>query len=127
MPPLVMKLIFGEIPKSPEMPWFIRPIARKITGAVTQNYIDPQLASHIAFWEAELGKSAYFAGDELTGADFMMSFPVEAAGSRATLTPKVTAWLAGIHSRGAYKQALSRGGPYLIMGTRSEATPVNPL
>jgi glutathione S-transferase len=116
MPPLVMKLIFGEIPKSPQMPWLIRPIAKQIFGAVTKSYLDPQIATHVAFWEAELGKSAYFAGAELTGADVMMSFPVEAARARGTLGPKVDAWIDGIHGRAAYKQALSRGGGYALRG-----------
>ncbi len=115
MPPLVMKLIFGEIPKSPQMPWFIRPIAKQITAGVAKSYLDPTLKTHIAFWDAELGKSAYFAGNELTGADIMMSFPVEAAGSRGTLGPRVTEYIKGIHARAAYKQALSRGGPYAFL------------
>jgi glutathione S-transferase len=116
MPPLVMKLIFGEIPKSPQLPWLIRPIARQIFAGVAKSYLDPQIATHIAFWEAELGKSTYFAGSELTGADVMMSFPAEAAGARATLPPKVAGFVAAIHNRPAYKQALSRGGPYALLG-----------
>jgi glutathione S-transferase len=116
MPPLVMKLIFSEAPKSPAMPWFIRPVAKQIFAGMVKSYLDPQIAAHVALWEAELGKSAYFAGPELTGADIMMSFPVEAAGARGGLGPKLTAYLAGIRGRAAYKQALSRGGPYGLLG-----------
>ncbi len=115
MPPLVMKLVFGHIPDSPQMPFFIKPIARMITKAVTQSYIDPQIKAHIALWDAELQKSTFFAGEELTGADIMMSFPVEAAASRGTLTPKLTGYLATIHARPAYKAALARGGPYELL------------
>ena len=112
MPPLVMKLIFNEVPKSKQMPFFMKPIARGLFGAIGKSYLDPNLAAHVAFWAAELGKSPYFAGAELTGADVMMSFPLEAAATRAGLPPVVTQYLAGIHARPAYKRALARGGPY---------------
>lgn len=44
-----------------------------------------------------------------------MSFPLEAAASRAGLDarlPKLTAFLQRIHARPAYQRALERGGPY---------------
>lgn len=115
MPPLVMKLIFSKLPDSPQLPWYIKPIARKIMQGAIQGYLDPQLKTHVAFWDAELAKSAYFAGDELTGADIMMSFPVEAANSRASLPPRLVEYLAKIHARPAYRSALERGGPYQLM------------
>jgi glutathione S-transferase len=114
MPLLVMKLVFESIPG--QVPGLIRPIARLITGGVQKSYIGPQLATHIAFWDAELQKSAYFAGDELSGADIMMSFPLEAASGRAGLTPRLAAYLAGIHALPAYQKALERGGPYALPG-----------
>ena len=46
-----------------------------------------------------------------------MSFPLEAAQSRAGLDaryPKATAWLERIHARPAYNRALEKGGPYEI-------------
>jgi glutathione S-transferase len=112
MPPLVMTLLFGEIPK--RTPALVRPIARMIGNTVTKTYLGPQIDAQLDLFEAELGKSAYFAGDALTGADIMMSFPVEAASSRAGLgdRPKLRAWLAGIHARPAYQAALQKGGPY---------------
>jgi glutathione S-transferase len=114
MPLLVMKLVFESVPG--QVPGLIRPIARLISGGVVKSYIAPQLKTHIAFWDAELEKSAYFAGDGLTGADIMMSFPLEAASARAGLTPRLDGYLAGIHARPAYKAALERGGPYALLG-----------
>ena len=114
MPLLVMKLIFSHIPKAPQMPRLLRPLAGMITGGFTKSYIDPQLKTHVALWDTELAKSTYFAGNDLTGADIMMSFPVEAANSRATLSPALTRWLGAIHDRPAYQAALERGGPYSI-------------
>jgi glutathione S-transferase len=116
MPPLVMKLIFGAIPKSPALPFFMKPVAKALMGGVTKSYLDPQIATHVTFWATELDKSAYFAGDELTGADIMMSFPVEAAAVRGSLPPVLKGYLSGLQGRPAYQRALERGGPYQLMG-----------
>ena len=78
-------------------------------------FVDPQIATHAAFWEAELGRSAWFAGDDFTAADIMMSFPVEAAAARALdlrRFPRLAAYLKTIHARPAYIRALERGGAY---------------
>lgn len=115
MPPLVMKLIFSRIPKAPELPFFIRPIARQLFAGVTKSFLDPQIQNHISLWDAELAKSPYFAGAELTGADIMMSFPVEAAASRGALTPGLKSYLDTIHARPAYQAALKTGGPYELL------------
>jgi len=115
MPPLVMKLVFSRIPSAPQLPFFIKPVARALMKGVTESFVDPQIKAHIALWDAELAKSAYFAGEDLTGADIMMSFPVEAAGSRGTLTPRLTAYLTKIHARPAYQAALKTGGPYELL------------
>ena len=48
-------------------------------------------------------------------ADVQMSFPLEAAASRAGLNasrPRLTAFLHRIHARDAYQRALKRGGAY---------------
>ena len=114
MPPLLLKLIFDRIPQSP-MPFFARPIARAISAKVLATMVEPNLKRQLDFMEGELGRSAWFAGDEFSAADIQMSFPVEAAAMRAGLDasrPKLMAFLKRIHARPAYRQALERGGPY---------------
>lgn len=113
MTPLLLKLIFGQIPK--RTPALVRPIAKGISKAMDANMIDPSIASHTAYWEAELGKADWFADSDFTAADIMMSFPVEAASSRAPFgpnKPRLKAFLERIHARPAYQRALERGGPY---------------
>ena len=112
MTPLLLKLIFGQLPK--RSPGLVRPLVKAISGKAQDSFIDPQIAMHTAYWEAELGKSEWFAGDTFTAADIMMSFPVEAGGSRAPYDdkPRLKAFLAKIHARPAYQRALERGGPY---------------
>ncbi len=114
MPPLLLKLVFDQIEKSP-MLFFVRPIARSISKRVKSSFIEPQIAQHLDYMEAEIGKSAWFAGNEFTAADIQISFPLEAAVARAGLNssrPKLIAFLDRIHSRPAYKKALERGGTY---------------
>lgn len=97
------------------MPFLARGVAKGISKAMNANMIDPQVAAHTGYWEAELGKSEWFAGNAFSAADIMMSFPVEAAGSRIGYgadKPKLKAFLQKIHARPAYQRALERGGPY---------------
>ena len=113
MTPLLLKLIFSQIPK--RVPLLARPVARGIARGMNDRMIDPQLAAHTAYWEAELARSEWFAGDAFSAADIMMSFPVEAAGSRMGYgpdKPRLRAFLERIHARPAYQRALERGGPY---------------
>jgi glutathione S-transferase len=112
MTPLLLKLVFGQLPK--RAPGLIKPIVNAVSNKAQQGFIDPQIAAHVAYWEAELTKSAWFAGDQFTAADIMMSFPLEAGRSRAPYDdrPHVEAFLTAIHARPAYQRALERGGPY---------------
>lgn len=117
MPPLLLKLIFDKI-ESAKMPFFIKPIAKGIAGKAKAGFVTPNIRAHLDFMEGELGKSEWFAGTEFTGADIQMSFPLEAARARAGLDdsrPRLMAWLARIHARPAYQQALARGGPYGLL------------
>ena len=114
MPPLLLKLIFDRIPKTP-MPFFVKPIARGISSKVLATLVEPNLKRQLDFMEGELGKGEWFAGAEFTAADIQMSFPVEASAQRAGLDasrPRLMAWLKRIHARPAYQRALQRGGPY---------------
>ena len=116
MPPLLLTLIFDEVVKAP-MPFFVKPIARAIANKVLDAVARPNLARQLDFMEAELGRSPWFAGAALSGADIMMSFPLEAAAQRAGLDarrPRLMAFLKRIHARPAYQAALARGGPYVF-------------
>ena len=117
MPPLLMKLIFDRIEKSP-MPFFAKPIARAIAGRVKSSFIEPQIAQQLAYLESELGKHRWFVGNEFTAADIQMSFPLEAAAARAGLgsgQPKLAAFLDRIHARPAYRRVIERGGEFTLL------------
>jgi glutathione S-transferase len=115
MPPLLLKLLFTLMPK--RAPALLRPLVRKVSNQALTALVHPQLKRHMAFWEAELGRSQWFAGDEFTAADIQMSFPLEAAAARGGLDQghsRAMAFLDRIHARPAYARALERGGPYAV-------------
>jgi glutathione S-transferase len=114
MPPLLLKLVFDRIGTNPA-PWPISAIARRIASTVQNTFIAPNLKRHLDYMEAELTAHTWFAGEQFSAADVQMSFPLEAAKSRAGLNdsrPKLSAFLNRIHARDAYKRALERGGAY---------------
>ncbi|MFG6467099.1 glutathione S-transferase family protein [Roseateles sp. BYS87W] len=117
MPPLVMKLVFNKIKRSP-MPFFVKPIAKGIADKVLGGFVQPNIDNQLKFLEAELAARPWFAGAEFSAADVQMSFPLEAAAARGGSLegfPKIRAFLDRIHARPAYQRALQRGGPYDLM------------
>ncbi|MFJ3045789.1 glutathione S-transferase [Herbaspirillum chlorophenolicum] len=116
MPLLLLQLIFSRLPKA--VPALIRPVASMIAGGFRKQMIAPQLARHLHFMEAELGKAGWFAGAAFSGADIQMSFPVEGLRARGGLDgryPNLLKYLEAIHARPAYQRALERGGPYGLL------------
>lgn len=112
MTPLLLKLVFSALPN--RAPGLMKPLVKSIAAKAQAGFVDPQLKTHIDYWEAELSKSPWFAGPEFTAADIAMSFPLEAGADRAGAAsrPRVKAFLEKIHARPAYQRALERGGPY---------------
>lgn len=113
-PALLVKLITSRLRNAPA-PFFVRPIAATIAGKIDQSFTDPEMLTHLRFLEAELKPSTWFVGEELTAADIMLSFPLEAAMSRGALTseyPRLGEFVSQVHARPAYRRATERGGPY---------------
>ncbi|MBB4955314.1 glutathione S-transferase [Agrobacterium vitis] len=118
MPLLLLKLLFLRLPD--QIPFFLRPVAKLISAGVLKKLVDTQLADHLAFWNAELARDGWFAGKAFSGADILMSFPVEAGMSRMDVAGDVTAvrrYLETIRARPAYQRALKRGGAYVYATT----------
>jgi glutathione S-transferase len=100
MPPLLALLVVNRL---------------GILGRPAKAPIHKMLDDHLDWLEGELGSRDWFAGDEFTAADIMMSFPLEASRSRGGLDgrrPNLIDWLERIHARPAYGEALQKGGPY---------------
>lgn len=118
MPLLVMKLIASVMGKKPT-PLLFRPIGGLAGAGLQKNFTDPRIRQNLEYLEAELGENDWFVENRLTGADIMLSFPLEAARGRGALGrfPRLSAYVDRVQAREAYKRALERGGPYKIMGS----------
>jgi glutathione S-transferase len=113
---LVMKLVFVTLPKQP-MPFLVRPVVRALCGKVQAKLIDPNLETAAEFIEDHLGRHRWFLGDELSMADFQMSFPIEALLSRSADAgdyPHIAAYRERMRARPAYQRAENKGGPVLM-------------
>jgi glutathione S-transferase len=116
MPPLLLKLVFDRVEKSPA-PFFVRPLLKGIAAKVKSNFVQPQIKLHLDYLEGEISKDDWFAGDAFTAADIQMSFPIEAAAARGGLDatrPRLMAWLERIRARPAYQRAMERGGKFSL-------------
>lgn len=115
MPLMVMTLIFNRVEQAP---FIVRPIAKAISGQVKKAYLGPNIQANLAFIENELGAVSWFCGEELTGADFQMIFPLEAAMARAGAgdkLPNIRAYVDRVHALPAYQRGLEKGGPYQLL------------
>lgn len=114
MPLMVAKLLFTATTRAP-VPFFIRPLTKVVAEQIGKAYLDPSLKLQLENMERELAKSTWFAGEELTGADFQMLYPCQAAVARsevASQLPKVQAFVERAEARPAYQRALAKGGKY---------------
>jgi glutathione S-transferase len=103
MPPLLVMLVLRRL---------------GLLGRPARPTIQKMIDRHLAWLESELAERPWFAGEEFTAADVMMSFPLEAARGRAGLdqsSPHLIDWLDRIHARPAYAAALAKGGPYGLL------------
>ncbi len=114
MPPLLMRMLFEKVKTSP-MPFFIKPVAKMIADKVLTTFVNPEITLNMGFVDKHLGSHTWFTGDKLTGADFQMSFPLEAsvaAGAIRNKYPNIHAYVKRFQERRAYLKALEKGGDY---------------
>ena len=100
MPPLLALLVLGRL---------------GVLGLPAKKPVQAMLDMHLDWLETELADRPWFAGNDFTAADVMMSFPLEASRNRGGLDasrPHLIDWIERCHARPAYGRALDRGGPY---------------
>ncbi len=91
-------------------------------GQPIQPIIDAEIALHLGYMDSHLRGRKFFVGDDLTGADIMNLFVLEAASARTGLDDygNLVAYVKAMHARPAYKKGLEKGGPYELIGTRDD-------
>jgi len=76
--------------------------------------ISHEMKTHFDYIEYHLTGNTYFAGEEMSGADFQMIFPLEAAKSHGRLLgySACIEFVEKMQARPAYLRALEQGGHY---------------
>lgn len=114
MPPMVMNLVLTKMTQSP-MPFFIKPIAKMIADKIIKNFSGPNISRSLDFIENHLSKNTWFCGDQFSGADIQMSFPLEASTARGIINnnhPNTLAYVKRFQALPAYQAGLAKGGDY---------------
>ncbi|KAJ9645587.1 uncharacterized protein PV06_07733 [Exophiala oligosperma] len=114
MPLMLLGVIVNRIRNSPA-PFFIKPIIAGVANKIESSFLQRNFKTHYDFLEQQLATAPdggnFLCGKDLTAADIMMSFPLEAGESRSGLTkeqyPRVWAYVARLHEREAYKRAVA--------------------
>ncbi len=110
MPFLVMRLVFETL-KSAPMPFFVRPIIKRAANEVVKAYIGPNIKTHLAFIEHHLSQNTYFAGDEFSGADIQMSYPLQSVLEQAKNPeqfPHISSYINRLSRRAPYQHAMTK-------------------
>jgi glutathione S-transferase len=118
---MILALFVGRI-ETAKMPFFARPIARKIAMSIRSGYLDHTIERNLSFVNMSIGEGRWFCGERLTAADIQMSFPLEAAEARLDLSPypQITSWLRRVRELDSYQSAIEKGGPYALMGNNPD-------
>ncbi|QSX33393.1 glutathione S-transferase [Shewanella avicenniae] len=109
MPLLVMRLVLGKVKQRP-MPFFAKPIARKLVDSIDSAFITPRLLPQLALINTWLETHSWFAGDTLSGADFQMELALRFAVSTTDITalPHIAAYLQKTAARPAHQIAAEK-------------------
>lgn len=111
---MMLGTIVSMMPKQAPLP--MRPVAAMMGHGLETSFIGPQLKLHLDFLESELGLRPWFAGQELTGADAIMSFPLQAFRMQGKLEgyPALLDWLQRLEARPAWARTIEKGGPLTL-------------
>ena len=111
MPMMLMSIVFQML--ETRTPGLIRPLIKMILGRATSAMVKPRVKLLLDKAEADLAKTGWFAGDCLTAADMMLSYPIESAHTKGLLQgkyPNCEAWVERIKQVPSYQAAKEKDG-----------------
>ena len=91
-------------------------------GAPLHGRVNGEVELHFGFLETEMTGRDFVVGQDLTGADFQLTFLLEGAALSGMLAnyPALHRYLGLMQERPAYIRAIERGGDYNLMRLRPE-------
>lgn len=115
MPLMLMSLMVQRIKNSP-VPFFIKPVTNGVASKIESSFLARNFKTHYDFLEGQLATAPeggnFLCGKDLSAADIMLSFPLEAGQTRSGFTkdqyPKIWEYVDRIHEREAYKRSVAK-------------------
>lgn len=106
-PPLMIEYILSMAKKAP-IPFPISYLAAKITDKISDKYSKGELKNQLDFVEGQISENqGYLVGGQLSGADILISFPLQMAFLRGFAKtedyPNIQKWLKDVTSLDSYK------------------------
>ncbi len=111
MPMLLMNLVLQML--QTKSPGLIRPLIKLVLGKASSGMVEPRVKLLLEKAEADLAATGWFAGDALSAADMMMSYPLESADTKGLLKgkyPNCEAWVKRIKQVPSYQSAKEKDG-----------------
>ena len=118
MPVMLMQTVLRMTVR--RVPFFVRPLAKMITGALTVGFIQPRLTALLKQAESDLASQPFFGGDKLSLADFLIIYNIEGCSSRGLLTdyPNLQDWLTRMHAMPSFQAATKKDDrPSMILSS----------
>lgn len=109
MPLLVMRLVLNKSLEKP-MPFFAKPIIRKFVDGLNNMFIEPRIVPQLQQVEQHLAKHTWFAGEQLSGADFQMMLVLQLAAQRCDMSPysQIKRYMQQIEKIESYQRAMKK-------------------
>lgn len=110
MPLLLMKTVFGIL--KARTPGLIRPIISAVLNKAEEGFLVPRMSAILDIAEKDLEDSKWLAGDNLTAADIVMSYGMEALSISGELAshPNCQRWVSEMHSSPSFMRAREKDG-----------------
>ena len=111
MPMMLMSIVFRML--ETRSPGLIRPLIKVVLGKARTAMVNPRVKLLLDKAEADLEATGWFAGDSMTAADMMLSFPIESAQMKGLLNgkyPNCEAWVERIKQVPSYQSAKQKDG-----------------
>jgi glutathione S-transferase len=111
MPMMLMSIVFQML--QTRTPGLIRPLIKMVLGKASTAMINPRVKLLLDKAESDLEATGWFAGESITAADMMMSYPLESADTKGLLKgkyPNCEAWVQRIKQVPSYQSAKEKDG-----------------
>ncbi len=111
MPMMLMSIVFQMLVT--RTPALIRPLIKMVLGKASSAMVNPRVTLLLDKAEADLEATGWFAGDSITAADMMLSYPLESAYTKGLLKgkyPNCEAWVKRIKEVPSYQSAKEKDG-----------------